>query len=512
VLDVGTTSEFDATSVKDPVVIKAGAGDYRMLYTGVETLDGRSIERVGYATSADGIAWTKQGVAVNPSLTAYANDETGVEATGMLVDGSTLEVWTSGVDRSGRTRGDHLSTPYPTPVSAQPGIPTGWATYQLGNATTTNRDFRQIVRTSTGGSVTLWVSFLQPYSSSGNEFWSDYFPVTLSSPSEALNFLLTVHGIRWQARLSGPSGTPVLDKVEVDHAPVSFAPTGSATTTTIGPSAGRVVTTWRSFTTSMGIFTPGGGGTGSATLRLLDATTGVQVASSPLNSGDTTVDLTGVPAASHQALKAVVDLQSSDGQATPRVSSLKVLYDSAAAPPPPSLTFAAAPRTIVFGKSVVLSGNLTQGGAPVVGQQVALAGQAVGSTTFAPLPPATTDAAGNYRAVVKPRKRTTYKAGFGGLLPEPTVVVLVKHKITLSGRRRSGKIYLNGTVGPRHPRRVVLVQRKRGTRWVTIARVRTSKRSTFKLVRTAPRTKARFRARIGADKEHLANISRTVRA
>ena len=33
-------SEFDATSVKDPVVVKVDAGDYRMLYTGVETLDG----------------------------------------------------------------------------------------------------------------------------------------------------------------------------------------------------------------------------------------------------------------------------------------------------------------------------------------------------------------------------------------------------------------------------------------------------------------------------------------
>ena len=59
VLDVGAAGEFDATSVKDPVVVKVGAGDYRMLYTGVETLDGR-IERVGYATSADGITWTKQ--------------------------------------------------------------------------------------------------------------------------------------------------------------------------------------------------------------------------------------------------------------------------------------------------------------------------------------------------------------------------------------------------------------------------------------------------------------------
>ncbi len=295
VLDLGTAAEFDATSVRDPVVVKAGAGDYRMLYTGVETLEGNRIERVGYATSSDGISWTKRGVALGPSLSAFASDESGVEASGMLIDGSTLHVWTTGVDRGGRTRGHHATTAFPTPVSPEPGIPSGWATYQLGNASTTNRDFRQIARTSSGGAVTLWLSFLQPYSGNGDDFWSDYFPVTVSSASEALNFLLTVHGVRWQARLSEPAGNPVLDRVDLTHAPVSFSPSGSASTTSIGPSPGRSVTAWRSFTASMNMFTPGGGGTGSATARLLDATTGQQVAAIPLSAGVTTFDLSGIP-------------------------------------------------------------------------------------------------------------------------------------------------------------------------------------------------------------------------
>jgi hypothetical protein len=58
----------------------------------------------------------------------------------------------------------------------------------------------------------------------------------------------------------------------------------------------------------------------------------------------------------------------------------------------------------------------------------------------------------------------------------------------------------------------VLIQKKSGSRWVTIARVRTTRRSTFKLVRKAPAKRALFRARIGSDREHLANVSRTVRA
>src|SRR5262249_37419074 len=144
------------------VVVKLGATDYRMLYTGV---DADGIERVGYATSTNGSAWTKQGVVLNPSMTPFAADESGVEPTGMLADGATLHVWTSGIDRTGRTRGEHATTPFPTATGS---IPSGWADYQLGNSSTTIEDFRQIARTSTGA-VTLWVSFLQPYSGGGND-------------------------------------------------------------------------------------------------------------------------------------------------------------------------------------------------------------------------------------------------------------------------------------------------------------------------------------------------------
>jgi predicted GH43/DUF377 family glycosyl hydrolase len=518
VLDVGVAGDFDAAAVKDPVVVKAGAGDYRMLYTGIETLDGKTIERVGYATSGDGVSWTKRGVVLGPSLTPYGFDEVGVESAGMLVDGATLHVWTSGVDRTGRTRGGHATTAYPTQVSPQPGVPSGWATYQLGGPSTTNRDFRQIVRTSTGGSVTLWVSFLQPYSSNGNEFWSDYFPVAAASPTEALNFLLTVRAVRWQARLSGPSGSPALDKVDVLHAPVSFAPSGSAVSTSIGPSPGRAVTAWRTLTATMDVFSPSGGGSASANARLVDAATGEQVATTAIGPGETTLDLAGVNAAAHQSLRAILELQSADGQATPRIGSFKVTFDSALVQPvppppplPPTLTLLAAPKTIVFGRTAALSGKLTRSGAPLAGQVVALAAQPLGAAAFSTSPSVTTDAAGSFRLVVKPAKRTTYRASFAGAASAPTAVVAVKHLITLKALRRSGKLYLHGTVGPRHARRVIVIQKRRGSRWVMIARVRTTRRSTFQLVRKASSTRSPYRARIAADREHLANVSRVVR-
>ena len=96
----------------------------------------------------------------------------------------------------------------------------------------------------------------------------------------------------------------------------------------------------------------------------------------------------------------------------------------------------------------------------MVGEAVSLANQPVGSAVFIPMAPVSTDATGNFHVDIKPEKRTVYKAGYGGLTPEPTVTVLVKHKIGLKGRRAGGKVYLTGAVGPRHPRRVIVIQKK----------------------------------------------------
>jgi predicted GH43/DUF377 family glycosyl hydrolase len=515
-LTLGAGGSFDEKGVKDPVVVKLGASDYRMLYTGV---DANGTERVGYATSADGVSWTKRGVVLNPSQIPYTNDESGVEPTGMLLDGSTLHVWTSGIDRTSRTHADHATSAYPTPASPSSGIPGGWATYQLGDSTTTVADFRQIARTSSGDGVSLWVSFLQPYSAAGNEFWSAYFPVTGSSTSQALNFLLTVHGIRWQARLSEPGGGPALDKVEITHAPVSFFASGSASSSTITPSAGRIVTAWRSLTANTSLFTPNGSGTGQATATVLDAATNQTVAAATLNTGgDTVLDLSGVSASAHQALQVRLDVQSADAQATPLVNWFKVVYDSAPTPPPPpppppapSLTFSAAPKTIVYGKSLTLSGVLTQGGAPLSAKAVLLFDEPVGKTTFAALAPATTGTTGSFSRAVKPTMRTTYKASFAGA-PDVLVSVLVKHLVTLSVVKKGGKAYFRGKIGPRHPKRLVVIQVRKGSRWVTFAKVRTTKRSTFLLVKALkPGVHYKVRARTGADMQHLAGVSRVVR-
>jgi hypothetical protein len=496
------TLPFDSAGAKDPVVVKAGTGDYRMLFTGV---DADGVERIGYAISGDGSNWTNQGVVLNPSLTPFAADENGVEPTGMLVDGSTLHAWTSGIDRTGRTRGDHATTPFPTTSGS---IPSGWASYQLGDATTTIEDFRQIARTSSGA-VTLWMSFLQPYSSGGNDFWSQYFPVTLSSPTEALNFLLTVHGVRWRAQLTTPSSIPSLNTVQLTSAPVSFAPSGSATSNPVGAAPGRTVTAWGSLVVDTSLFSPGGSGTGTGTVQVLDATSSQQLASAPLNTGGaTTVDLASIPAASHPTIRVAFALQSS-GQATPLVHSFTVSYTTQVAS---SLTLIAAPLKVVFGKTVNLSGVLSQGGVAEVGQSVVISAQPFGASTFTSLSTLQTDGGGAYSTTAKPQKQTVYQASATGVPVPPTVTVKVAQRLKLSVRRQGAKVYLNGSLGPKKRRQVILIQVRTGKRWKTLARVRTSKRSTFKTVRALkPGHVYRFRAKTHGYPGLLAGTSRIVR-
>ncbi len=346
----GAVGDFDEMGAKDPVVVNLGAGDYRMIYTGI---DADGIERLGYATSTGGAAWTKQGVVLNPSRQGYAFDEVGVRPSGMLLDtaGTTLHVYTSGMDRTARQRAGHATTD-PTTTG---GIPMGWATYQFGDSAAGPRDFRSITRTSTGTGTELWLSFLQPYSAGGNnDFWSDYFPVTQLSETEQLNLLLTVQAVRWQARLSEPSGTPSLDKVEIDHAPVQFFTTGSATTGNVEPPVTLYLTSWGDLTVNTSTFAPAGGGTVGGTVSVLDVNTNaVLIAPVALNTnGTTTQPLTAINPDQNWRLRLVFNL-TSDGTATPKVEWATVTYTAVPITDPIALFFATptsgnAPLTVTF--------------------------------------------------------------------------------------------------------------------------------------------------------------------
>ncbi len=92
VLLPGAAGAWDAEGVGGPSVLFDGA-TYRMWYTGV---DAGGTARIGLATSPDGIAWTKSpgnpGLNVGPA----AWDATGVEGPSVILDGGLYRMWFGG--------------------------------------------------------------------------------------------------------------------------------------------------------------------------------------------------------------------------------------------------------------------------------------------------------------------------------------------------------------------------------------------------------------------------------
>lgn len=67
VVDYGTSGQFDDAQTADGYVLKEGENDYKMWYRGWDgtTYSGKNNQSIGYATSTDGVNWTKQGVVLS---------------------------------------------------------------------------------------------------------------------------------------------------------------------------------------------------------------------------------------------------------------------------------------------------------------------------------------------------------------------------------------------------------------------------------------------------------------
>lgn len=122
IVAVGASGSWDATGVRVPMVWKEGTTDYRMIYTGAGTTSGQ----IGYATSADGINWSKYSG--NPVFNdpTWAHNQT--ENWGVIKVGTEYLMWYStwGTRQSGIAVSTDLInwTPYtPGPIFATNGIP-----------------------------------------------------------------------------------------------------------------------------------------------------------------------------------------------------------------------------------------------------------------------------------------------------------------------------------------------------------------------------------------------------
>jgi hypothetical protein len=179
---------------------------------------------------------------------------------------------------------------------------------------------------------------------------------------------------------------------------------------------------------------------------------------------------------------------------------------------PLGLTITASKTKIVYGGSVTLSGTLLYGTLPATGQMVTVLAQPVGAAAPTQLGTVVTDIAGKWTMVVTPKRHTNYNVVLTGVTSPVAVLVKVAHKLTLKVAGKGAKRTFTGKISPKHAKRLVVIQIKKGKRFVTFAKVKTGKRSTFKIVKAVKQhTRLQFRATTKADIQHLAGLSKVVK-
>jgi predicted GH43/DUF377 family glycosyl hydrolase len=108
VVDVGASGAWDDASVFDPAVLYVGA-TYRMWYSGGQAT---GPTRIGYATSADGVAWARQAGAPMLDVGAEGSwDANGVRSPAVIYDGGTYKMWYTGRDAAGKNRIGYATSP-----------------------------------------------------------------------------------------------------------------------------------------------------------------------------------------------------------------------------------------------------------------------------------------------------------------------------------------------------------------------------------------------------------------
>jgi hypothetical protein len=205
------------------------------------------------------------------------------------------------------------------------------------------------------------------------------------------------------------------------------------------------------------------------------------------------------------------------------IAALALVPAAAAAPKPPkppkpgpgsTLSIAAKPSPVVFGRTTLIGGKLT--GTNVSGQTVTLRSDPFPYDKFANAGTTVTSATGDYSFTQKPAVNTRYQARIGNLqsaiitLPvRPAVSLRLSDYTPKAGQR----VRFAGRVCPQHDGAVLAIQRRKAGKYRTVRRTTlrdipgstcSSYRKTFRV-----RRDGRFRAVIGAHADHAAGISRS---
>ena len=134
---------------------------------------------------------------------------------------------------------------------------------------------------------------------------------------------------------------------------------------------------------------------------------------------------------------------------------------------PQTVTISASRPSVVFGKSVTLSGKVSTGKA---GENVSVLAEPFGTTGFAALATVQTVSGGHWSEVVKPTIETSYQAKWKSATSS-TVSVKVRPQITLTFSQATGRFSTEVSGARSFAGKFVLVQRLTSTGVSTLKRV-----------------------------------------
>jgi hypothetical protein len=190
---------------------------------------------------------------------------------------------------------------------------------------------------------------------------------------------------------------------------------------------------------------------------------------------------------------------------------------------PAGITFAGSPRTLVFGKAVVLSGQLTAGSPGGVKITLEQDPAPFNVSDFKSVATTTADASGRFSFTQAPAANTAYRvsSATNPKATSATVNVGVRTRVTLalstSHPKRGALVVFRGAASPAHNGQLVRIQKRVGTGWRTVARTLLSATtdpavSAFK-TRVRVRRNGVYRAYVSGDASNLAGWSgrRTIR-
>lgn len=339
VLAPGAAGEFDSAGVYDPVVVydAAATPPFRMWYTAE---DAAGVQRLAYATSAEGSAWTKHGVSIAPSQMPYGFDEIGIRASGAAKDAVTgaWHVYFDGVDRG------NLGVSAGMPVvrwrrighaSGSGGgyIPDGVGQYECVPTGTPapgyDYEFRDFtwdssVPTGTGARLEMsyYPAFVLPTGAPVDQ-WSRFISLD-TTPLPRLP--LTTQKVRWRVAFtreaSATAVSPALRAFRVTWAPVHFGKSGTARSIPIQAASGKYVDAWKNLDVTMN----GISANATATVSVVADDGQVLLGPLALGNGANSIPLTGLP-------KGILSLRmkfdfSGDGVSTAYLKSWQVSYST----------------------------------------------------------------------------------------------------------------------------------------------------------------------------------------